>query len=219
MSSDKWFRNETWNDEIEIAFQARLKRPRGVFYVAQYLRIQAGYLLDSDDSTVQLAGVRLMEQLIKDCPTEISQVIFGHEQLGDYYYKQGDLKKAQDYFTNVKSHYNSTNSRSGTSGMADLKFAETILKSNQIEKLDEAYQICKKYPYKEIFFNNDKFYFHELFALICNELGLKKEAQHHSKVALDLSIIKESQLTRHKGIGIIEASSNQLEKLEMILTD
>ena len=47
MASGDWYRNNDWNDTIETEFEARLKRSRGAFNKAQYLRIQASYLLDN----------------------------------------------------------------------------------------------------------------------------------------------------------------------------
>jgi hypothetical protein len=40
MATDEWFRNTTWNIHIEAEFEGRLKRSRGAFHKAQYLRIQ-----------------------------------------------------------------------------------------------------------------------------------------------------------------------------------
>jgi hypothetical protein len=83
MAQDEWFRNKTWNKEINDLFEAKLKRSRGGFHKAQYLRIQASYLLDSVDSELQMIGVVLMERLFKDFPDEDFSVVFGREQLGD----------------------------------------------------------------------------------------------------------------------------------------
>lgn len=91
MASDDWFRNKTWDNEIEVDFEARLKRSRGAFNKAQYLRIQASYLLSCTDKYLQKVGIKLMERLISDYPTENFSTIFGQEQLGDYYFKEGDL--------------------------------------------------------------------------------------------------------------------------------
>jgi tetratricopeptide (TPR) repeat protein len=219
MASDDWYRNTAWSNDIEADFEARLKRSRGAFNKAQYLRIQASYLLDSSDLKTQLVGVRQMERLINDFPSEEFSVIFGQEQLGDFYLKVGDFDKAEKYFRVVMEYYENNKSRSGTSAKADLKLAETILTAGKTDKLDEAYRICKNYPVSELTFNNDKFYYAELVAHICDELDKADEAKDYAKTAIEISKITEPQFYRHKTVGLVKASDKQLRTLEQIAND
>ena len=216
MASDDWFRNTTWNNEIEAEFEARLKRSRGAFNKAQYLRIQASYLLDNSDKNNQLVGLRLMERLIKDYPTEEFSTIFGHEQIGDYFLKHGDIDIAEQQFRIVTDYYKNKKSRSGTSGIADLKLAETILTSNQADKFEEAYQLCKEYPIGELTMNSDKFYYAALAARLCDKMNKKEEAKDYAKTAITLSKITEPQFSRHKTVGLVNAADKQLRILEQI---
>src|SRR4029078_9829555 len=85
MAAEDWYRNTKWDKTIEEAFEARLKRSRDNSNKAQYLRIQASYLLDNPDKNLQLVWLRLIERLIKDFPAEEFSTIFGHEQIGDYF--------------------------------------------------------------------------------------------------------------------------------------
>ena len=146
MAADDWYRNKNWEDTVEDEFEARLKRSRGEFNKAQYLRIQASLLLDSSNKNNQLVGLRLMNRMITDFPSEEFSVIFGIEQLGDYSFKTSVYDKAEHYFRIVTDHYKNKNSRSGTSAKADLKLAKTILNSSQSSKFNEAYKLCKDYP-------------------------------------------------------------------------
>ncbi len=216
MATDEWYRNTTWDSNIETEFEARLKRSRGAYNKAQYLRIQSSYLLLSSDKEIQLVGVRLMERLIQDFPTEEFSTISGHEQLGNYYFKSGDFDKAEIYFRIVTDHYINKNTRSGTSATADLKLAETILAANWTDKLDEAYGICKNYPLDELYFNSDIYYYSVLTAQICDRLNKKDEAKDFALTAIEISKITEPQFNRHKTVGLVRATDKQLRTLEQI---
>jgi len=219
MANDIWYINKIWNSEIEANFEARLKRSRGSFHKAQYLRIQATCLLDSVEKTTQLIGISLMERLIVEFPTEEFSTIFGHEQLGDYYLKAGDFDKAEKYFRVVVDYYETQKSRSGTSGKADLKLAETFLTEGKTEKLQEAYSICMNYPKSQLTFNSDIFYFAELTAHICDKLNKKEEAKEFAKSAIEISKITEPQFYRHKTVGLVNATERQLRTLEQIVNE
>ena len=45
--AEEWFRRKTWTQEDREAFFARLKRSRGLFHKAQYLRVQAYELAET----------------------------------------------------------------------------------------------------------------------------------------------------------------------------
>lgn len=216
MGAEDWYRNKIWNSEIKENFETRLKRSRGAFHKAQYLRVQASYLLDSKNNEYQNVGVRLMERMINDYPEEKSSTIFGQEQLGDYYLKTYDFDNAEKYYKIVIEHYKS---RSGTSIKADLKLAETYLTANKVEKFVEAYKIGKKFPNKELTFNSDKFYFTELMAHICDKLGKQDEAKEYAKTAIELSKITEPQFYRHKTVGLVRVTEQQLRTLEQIVNE
>ena len=91
MAQDNWFRNTCWDNENSEKFESKLKRSRGASNKAQYLRIQASYLLGSTNKDFQGVGIQLMERLIQEFPTETFSTVFGKERLGDFYFKQRDL--------------------------------------------------------------------------------------------------------------------------------
>lgn len=174
---------------MEAEFEARLKRSRGSFNKAQYLRIQASYLLDNSEEYVQLKGIELMERLITDYPTEEFSIIFGQEQLGDHYLKFGDFEKAEMYFRIVTNRYYEKCTRSGTSAIADLKLVEIILTTKQKGKFDEAYQICNDFPVSELIFNDNKFYYARLTAEIYDKKNHKVKAKEYAKTAINISVV------------------------------
>jgi hypothetical protein len=217
MASEEWYHNKVWNETVAADFEARLKRSRSAYNKAQYLRIQANYLLDSADSNTQLAGISLMERLLKDYPEEDFSVVFAQEQLGDYYKRIGAYNKAEIYYCMVTENYKTKNTRSGTSGLADLKLADSILKGNMVDKLEEAYELCKDFPTESIIFNSDKFYHAALSAHVCEKTNKKEEAKQYAKAALAYASIIEPQFSRHKTVGVVNATDIQLKELEYIV--
>ena len=91
MAGDDWYRNKTWNKEIETAFKLRLNRSRGLYNRTEYLRIQGSYLLSSCDPVIQAAGLEMLDELIGNYP-DVNGVIVNKfdafVQLGDYYYQR-----------------------------------------------------------------------------------------------------------------------------------
>lgn len=219
MTTDNWYRNTTWNSAIEADFEARLKCSRGTFYKAQYLRIQSFHLLGSPDAKIQLEGVKQAERLISEFPNEEFSVILGQEELGDYYLKTNNLEKAAECFKIVVDHCENKKSRHGTSAKADLKLAEVILTANWTNKLNEAYHLCKNYPVTELVFHNDQFYYTELTAHICDKLKKHEEARDFARKAIEISKITEAQFYRHKTLGLVKATDDQLRTLEQIAND
>ena len=217
MGTEDWYRNKTWNAEIEEAFEAKLKRSRGAYNKAQYLRIQASNLLASESEKTQSAGVALMERMINEYPTEKSSTIFGHEQLGDFYFRKSDYESALHYYDFVNSCYKEDKkNRNNTSWIADLKLVDVVLQSNLQDRFDEIYEICKNYQIEDINLNDNKFYYYELSALVCSKLGKQDEAKAFAKEALEIAKITEPQFRYHTKVGIVNASNEQLTILKQI---
>jgi len=201
----------------------RLLKPasidQGVFLKkAQYLRIQATYLLQSSDVQTQKVGRLLLERLVTDYPEEDFSTPFAKEQLGGYYLRIGiaDFEKAEYYYRSAVEFCERQKSTSGTSGMAKLRLARTILLSNQTEKFEEAYQLVTSFPVSELLFNCYRFEHAELAAHLCAKMKKNAEAKEYAKNALELAKITEPDFSRHKTLGLVHASDEQLEALKKI---
>jgi len=217
MGQHDWYRNTTWDKEIEAAFEARWNRSRSECSKIQYLRIQAGILLRSKKKKDQLVGVALMERLFAMFPASDMEVVFGREQLGEYYQSIGGKEQAMKLFATVAKETKKQGTRSGTSGIADLKLAELLFQDGKKKSLEEAYRIISTFPYDEISFNSAQFQFAELAALICEKLKNFDEAKQYAKMALDLAEIKEPQFRYHKDVGLVKATNKQLKYLKALL--
>ena len=136
----EWYTNKTWDGKIDAKFEDNLKRSRGSSNKAEFIQIQGCLLLESTKLNIQDVGVELLFRLFSDFPAEHVSIVLAQEKLGDYYLKKNNFERSVHYFRIVVKYCKTQNSTGGTSGIADLKLAETIVKSQQLEKLDEAYQ-------------------------------------------------------------------------------
>jgi len=216
MGRDDWYRNESWNSEIEEAFEAKLKRCRS--QKSQYLLIQASYLLCSKDKTTINAGLCMMERFFNEYPNEISDRIRAWQFLGDYYMRSKDYSNAEIYFQKILD-YCRTKKFYSFDRQTELKIAEIILITDQTQRFDEAYMILQNFPSigpERTFFNNQLFYYHDLAARLCFTMKKLSEAKQHALKAIELAQIKEPQLPRHPTVGLVDASKKQINVLKQI---
>src|SRR5881394_3748962 len=132
----EWYLGDDWDNETQMMFEQKLKRSRGSYNKAQYLRIKGSSLINSNDPQKRMAGSGLLSRVIREFSTETSNVIFAYEQLGDYYCNEEKYKEAEFNYRQSVSFYKE-NGRSGTSGIGDIKLAEIILKTKQFDKFSE----------------------------------------------------------------------------------
>lgn len=159
-----------------------------------------------------------MLRLCDQYPTEEFSVIAGKEQLGDYYLKNENYELAEKYFQEVTSRYHE-NTRSGTTGLADIKLAQTILASGQQDKYQLAYETATtKFEASEgrLDMNSDRFYYADTLANLCYALSKTDEASEFAKAALEIAEITEPQFSRHKTVGLVNATKDQLERLRLL---
>lgn len=214
-----WYRNTDWTKEIEDNFELKLKRARGGNSKAQYLRIQASYLLDSFKHGQ--TGEKLLLRLFNDFPDETFSVIFGHEQLGDYYFKTAQYDKAEIEYKVVVDYYHSK-TRSGTTGLADIKLADLILITEQKVKYDYAYKLITedfKKSNGDLGMNDSKYFYSLTCSRLASKLGFNTDSKDFAKLALDLSKIIEPQFPRHKTVGLVKAKNEDIKELEKILNE
>ncbi len=200
-AKDNWYQNKSWNGRIDSHFEDQLKRTRNAGNKAEYLKVQGCFLLNSSHANIREVGISLLTRLCSDFPSEYSSVLPAQEKLGDYYLVQKNYEQAEYYFKMVMDHCNKQNSRTGTSTRADLKWACTILQSNQSEKMETAYQLVMQYPAALLKLHEHKLYHAELAAHICDRLNKKTEAVVFAGNAIALSKLSKPAFNRPKTNG------------------
>lgn len=185
--TDSWFKNKTWNGDIDTRFEKQLRYTRNPIHKAAYLLVQGSLLLENPNENIQEVGQVLLSRLIEDLPTEHSPILTAQEKLGDYFFKKQQYEKAAAYYKIVVQYCVQQQSRTNTSFITDLKWAETFLKMNRVDCLEEAYQLVARYPVSLLKLNEQKFYYAELGALICHKMYKITAAKEFAAQALKLA--------------------------------
>ena len=210
----EWYTNRTWSGEIDARFEKYLKHTRDPANKADYMQLQGGLLLDNNQQNVQDVGVGLLSRVIEDYPLEHTSVILAQEKLGDYYLKQHYFERAAFFFKIVVKYCKAQNSRSGTSTIADLKLAEALVRNGKDDQLEAAYKLIKDYPVEQLKLIDNKFYYTQLAAQVCDVLHKDIEAKAFAVAALALpQIIKPI----FKGNKIAAAQKNADRPLRALL--
>ncbi len=186
MMKSEWYTNRTWSGDIDAKFEKYLKHTRDPTNKADYMQLQGGLLLDNNQQNVQDVGVGLLTRVIEDFPTEHTSVILAQEKLGDYYLKQHYFERAAHFYKIVVKYCKAQNSRSGTSTLADLKLAEALVRNGKDDQLDAAYKLIKNYPVELLKLMDNKFYYTQLAAQVCDVLHKDIEAKEFAVAALAL---------------------------------
>ena len=218
MNNDNWYRGENWDEETREQFEQRLKRARGNYNKAQYLRIKGSSLLRSGLPQKQEGGEQLLNRVINEYPDEVSEVMFAYEQLGDYYSEQKEYHRAEFKYRKSIQFY-IEHGRSGSSGIADIKLAEVIIKTNQLEKYSELHNLLTdKFESTggSLSLNEDIFRYYSALAKLCDGLRRNDLAKEYAKKALELSEIKEPQLDKYPQLGVTSAQNFEIDSLRKI---
>lgn len=203
MIKDDWYRNRTWSGKIDSNFEKNLKYSRGDSNKADFLRIQGSYLLDSNQNNIQEVGIALLTRLFEDFSAEHSTVMLGQEKLGDFYLQKSQFAMAERHFKIVSNYCIAQKSSSGTSGIVDLKLAESILRSINEHRFQEVYLMLKEFAVEGLKNKEHQLYHAELAAQVCHLTGLKEEASGFAQSAIALSkgtksIFNQPKVTSNK---------------------
>ena len=216
--NDDWYRNTRWNEQIEIEFEQRFEKTRSDYNKAEYLRIQANYLLNSSSDKEQKIGLVLIDRLFDSFPEQIQSIMLANEILGNYFFKHQSYIKAEEYLRKVVSYYHEV-SREGTSGIADLKLCELILQTEQKMKYQEAKEIATNKFGKsggELILAEDKFYHAYICANLFYELGEFSEASLYATNAINIIDNLRSDQSKNIIVGQLKVSNAQIEVLRTI---
>ncbi len=214
--SSSWYNNRTWNGDIDTRFEKQLRYTRNPIHKAEYLLTQGTLLLDNPTPNIQEVGQVLLNRLIDELPTEHSPILTAQEKLGDYFFKKKDYAKAAEYYKTVVDYCVEQQSRTNTSMITDLKWADCMLHMNQVDQFEKAYELLKGFPQILLKTAETKFYYSELGALLCDRMYKKEEAVAFAQAAVKLSSKLKPAAAPGKNNNAAIAMEIRMQKLAAI---
>ena len=161
MSRHDWFQNELWNSEIELAFEAKLRRSRNKTH---YLRLQAGHLA----KTHPVVALAMVDRYLNQ-GGDIS-LASAHAIRADAHLSLGNVTEAVDaYETALKREQEFPNLR--TRAFIDLP--KLIVDLELTDRYPRALELLEEAK-PQIVFAVDRYVWAGATALILHELGRQK---------------------------------------------
>jgi hypothetical protein len=185
VSSDDWYRNNTWNDEIEALFYEKLKRARSQKY--QYIVIQASYLTDS----FPVISLRLVNEYFETRTDKFEDVrAYWAQSLA--FMTIGEIGKSMESYRAILKCEDEFPNHQTT---AYVDYPYIVATKGIASEYQNALSVLIKYQ-SRLIFPLDKFKWHASFALI------NKDCEHATK-ALDVAKVKRSGFRFHQDVGLV----------------
>jgi hypothetical protein len=196
MARGDWWRNTSWNAEIEAAFFAKLTRARNK---AWYLRNQAKALASSCPEV----ALRLLDQ---------------------YFALGGDLDQAEAHFYRARAHVALGDMEAAVLAFEAVLAREDavpnfrtwafhempalIATERMSAHYDRAIQVLMKGK-NWLTFPIQRYQWHGALALILHEQGRTSEAENEAKLALEAAKMTHSGFQHHANLGLVGNTADE----------
>ncbi|USH03828.1 tetratricopeptide repeat protein [Grimontia kaedaensis] len=190
MSSEDWYRNEEWCEEIEINFFENFKRARRK---EKYLRIQACTIASTEPDV----ALSLLEQYF-----ELNDD-FDHAQaycdMATAYIAKGEMENAINSYSKALERESAfPNLKTDAYILYPLLIAE-----NKLTKLYQSANEVLEEHQKRLMFPVDHFRWHAAKAIISSGSGNNDQAANHASQVFDAAQIKKSGCRFHQNLGLV----------------
>jgi tetratricopeptide (TPR) repeat protein len=184
-----WYRNKTWNDDIEAMFFDKLSRARTV----QYITIQAGMLAKTEPTV----ALRLIDYYL--ATGDKFHMATAHSIQATAWQKLGNRDKVIESFRAALAH---EREMPGFKTGAELSLPFLITTNRLTSNFSEAKFILnsiKSLPP----FPLSRFKFHASLAIIYEYEQSYAKSTSHAKEALAAACAEKSGIARHQDLGLV----------------
>jgi tetratricopeptide (TPR) repeat protein len=204
-----WFRNTTWNEEIERHFFIKLKRVKDKGMQAQYLNLQAGALIYTGDPELMKVAESLINRQLQEYSDCILFVSYAYCLLGDIYGFRGNYNKSLDYY---KQAINFEETFPNMLTNAFLHYAEVAVKTNRTDLFADVEKIFAERRYVASF-PLSKYIKYSILSIINKHKGNMEKAKYYANLAHENAEMQLSGLNNHKTLGLVRERDKILDEL------
>jgi tetratricopeptide (TPR) repeat protein len=202
MSTD-WFRNTTWNEVIEKAFNQKLSRARKK---AQYLRIQAGTLTNTHPEV----ALRLLDQYF--ALNDNFENALAHVHRANAFIELGHIDDAIESYKSALAR-EVVFPNFSTRTYLDLPYLIATLGIKT--KYGRASQLLETNE-NQLMFPVDHFLWHATYALMAFDVQNFVDAKTHARHALEAAAQDDSGLRYHPTVGLVSKQYDYvIQRLEV----
>jgi tetratricopeptide (TPR) repeat protein len=196
MGRDNWWRNTSWNKEVEATFFSKLARARNKMW---YLRNQARALASSCPEV----ALRLLDQ---------------------YFALGGDIDEAEAHFYRARAYIALRNVDAAVTAFEAVLAREDavpnfrtwafhelpvlIATERMSARYDRAIQVLMTHK-DRLTFPAQLYQWHGALALILHEQGRTLEAKNEAELALEAARMTHSGFQRHPNIGLVHDTADE----------
>jgi Tfp pilus assembly protein PilF len=200
MARDDWYRNESWDADIEAVFRIRLARSRG--QGPQYLKIQAGYLAASRPE----AALGLIEEYF--ATGDQFAIVEAHCVRAQAYEARGELDEAVGAY---KSALAWETAQSKVKTQAWLRCSRLIVDHRLSREYDWAWELLTDAAEDQVLlmFPADRYEWNGCCALLLAEMRHTEDAREFAERALRAAAETESRFRYHRKVGLVRDTSDE----------
>lgn len=139
-----------WTKEDWEKLVMHLKRRKGDYLKAQYLRSVAYEMIHDVDSEKKQKGISLMKKMTELYPNEYLITMSGYSCLGKYYRLIGDYENSVHYYKKILE-FNHSDISNGKYDIPEMQIALTIITLNRTEEFEYGKTLLSEINPKTLF--------------------------------------------------------------------
>jgi len=204
----EWYRRKTWTKTDEEKFFAKLARARKDGR-AQYLKIQAIELVETEDQTLLKVAETLLNKMLTEYPDDDFEKSSALHTLGDIYKLNDNYELAIDFY---KQALDFETICPNVITQAYLDYSELVIKTGK-ENLFEQLEKLLLDRYSELTFPIEKYKVNSILSIINANKGREEQAMKYADIAEQFATAETSGFRYHKYLGIVKERDTWLDKL------